>query len=182
MERHELLDRAGRTLVARPAATMEDIARDAGVSRATLFRRFPSREALVVELCRRAASAYVAAVEVSEPERGPAPEALGRILGALTALAPAHALVILQPLPDLVEAALLDEVSAADGRVRALVRRGQEAGEFRTDLSPEWVLTAITWLVVGAADGLRLGVLAPRDVDRLVAETVQGALRRAVPR
>ena len=41
-----------------------------------------------------------------------------------------------------------------------------------------WVLTAATWLVVGAADGLRLGTLAPAEVEHLVTETVLGALRR----
>jgi hypothetical protein len=36
----------------------------------------------------------------------------------------------------------------------------------------------VTWLIVGAADGLRLGRLAPHDLPRQVSETVLGALRR----
>jgi TetR/AcrR family transcriptional regulator, mexCD-oprJ operon repressor len=58
------------------------------------------------------------------------------------------------------------------------VGRGQESGDFRLDLPGDWVLTAITWLVVGAADGLRLGLVAPARTEHLVVETVLGALRR----
>jgi TetR/AcrR family transcriptional regulator, mexCD-oprJ operon repressor len=60
----------------------------------------------------------------------------------------------------------------------ALVRRGQEEGVFRVDLSAEWVVIAVTWLLVGGADGVRLGRLAAREVERRVVETVLSALRR----
>jgi hypothetical protein len=39
------------------------------------------------------------------------------------------------------------------------------------------VLTTITWPVVGAADGRRLGVVAPTQIEHLVTETVLGSLR-----
>ncbi|MEM7406456.1 MAG: TetR/AcrR family transcriptional regulator [Pseudomonadota bacterium] len=50
--RDSLLD-AGLTMLARnPAASMTDVANLAGVGRATLYRHFPSRTALVRELAR----------------------------------------------------------------------------------------------------------------------------------
>jgi TetR/AcrR family transcriptional regulator, mexCD-oprJ operon repressor len=55
---------------------------------------------------------------------------------------------------------------------------GQEAGDFRVDVPAEWVLPSVTWLVVAAADGVRLGRLAARDVERMLALTVLGGLRR----
>ncbi len=173
----DVLAAAGRLLAARPAATMDEVAAEAGVSRATLFRRFPSRTALVTRLCHDGAARYVAAVDAAAPEDGQAPEALRRLLAGLAALAPQYGLLLLQPLPDYVEAELLSGVEATDRRVRELVLRGQAAGHFRVDLPAEWVLTAVTWLIAGAADGLRLGTLAPRDVERLVTQTVLGALR-----
>jgi hypothetical protein len=63
-------------------------------------------------------------------------------------------------------------------RVRALVRRGQADGSFRVEVDPEWVLTVLTWLVVGAADGVRLGRLAPARVEAHVADTVLRLLVR----
>jgi AcrR family transcriptional regulator len=53
--------------------SLEDIARAAGISRATLFRRFPNREALVFALAAREARAAIAAVDeqvaaIDDPE------------------------------------------------------------------------------------------------------------------
>ena len=58
------------------------------------------------------------------------------------------------------------------------MRRRQEAGAFRVDVPAGWVLASLTWLVVAAADGVRLGRLAARDVERLLALTVLDGLRR----
>jgi hypothetical protein len=58
------------------------------------------------------------------------------------------------------------------------MRRGQKAGESRVDLPADWAVVAVTWPFVGAADGLRTGRVAPADAERLVTETVLGALRR----
>ena len=57
-------------------------------------------------------------------------------------------------------------------------RGDREAGVFRVDVPAEWVLSTVTWLVVAAADGVRLGRLAARDVERLLGATVLDGLRR----
>lgn len=157
---------------------MDEIAEASGVSRATLFRRFPSRERLIAELCEVAAAEYVEAVDGAAPEHGEPPAALRRVLTGLAELAPSFGLLAFQPLSDEDEARLLGWVAEADRRIHRLVERGQTGGDFRPDVPAAWVTTAATWLVVGAADALRLGTLAPRDVSRLITETVMGGLRR----
>ena len=174
----DLLEAAGRLLALRPAASMAELAAAAGVSRATMHRRFPSRAALTEALSQRAVDAYVGAVELAHPEQGSATEAMRRLVVALVDLAPTYGLLVLQPLDGVVEEALLTRAGAADERLRRLVERGQESGDFRVDLGPDWVSTMLTWLVVGAADGVRLGRLAPAAVAALVEKTVLGALRR----
>jgi TetR/AcrR family transcriptional regulator, mexCD-oprJ operon repressor len=104
--------------------------------------------------------------------------ALRRLIGALAPLGARFGLLTSQPLDDLVEQELLMLVHDSDEQLRALVRRGQEEGVFRVDLSAEWVVIAVTWLLVGGADGVRLGRLAAREVERRVVETVLSALRR----
>lgn len=173
-----LLAHAARLLALRPAASMDEVAAAAGISRATLFRRYPSRAALVSALSERALGAYLGALERARPEEGTAPDALRRVLRELAQLAPVHGLLVLQPVDRDTERALADRAGRGDQRLTALVRRGQEAGDFRVDLPAGWVLTTITWLVVGAADGLRLGTLAPAQLEHLLTETVLGALRR----
>jgi len=157
---------------------MDDIAAAAGISRATLFRRYPNRQALVSAVARAAAEAYVAATDGARLEEGPPDVALRRLIGALAPLGARFGLLTSQPLDDLVEQELLMLVHDSDEQLRALVRRGQEEGVFRVDLGAEWVVIAVTWLLAGGADGVRLGRLAAREVERLVAETVLSALRR----
>ena len=173
-----LAEAAARLLALRPTASMAEVAHAAGVRRATLFRRFPSRAALVAELSRRAVEAYTEAVDAARTAEGRAPEALRRLLVQLARLAPGYGLLALQPLDRLVEADLLALAADADERVRRLVHRGQETGEFRVDVPADWVLSSVTWLVVAAADGVRLGRLAARDVERLLCATVLDGLRR----
>ncbi len=172
-----LLDAAATLLATRPAASMDDVARAAGVSRATLFRRFPSRTVLVTTVCRRAVEAFVAATGPAaagggDEGAGDPVHALRGLVARLVPLGVRYGLVATQPLEDLVERDLLERAAAGEDRVRALVRRGQEEGAFRVDVDPEWVLTTLVWLVVGAADGVRLGRLAPARVEAHVADTL----------
>jgi len=177
-DRDEILASASLLFATQPAATMDEVAHATGVSRATLFRRFPSRTALVSELSRLAIDAYADVVEQSRPEAGDPLTALDRLVRALAGIGAQHGLLVLQPLPALVETSLLARAESADRRIRALVHRGQSAGMLRTDLSADWVLLAVTWLCVGVADGVRQGRLAPADVERLVATTVLDGLRQ----
>lgn len=169
---------AARLLAHSPNASMDDIARAAGISRATLFRRYPSRARLIADLSMQAVRAYVAATDAARPEDGPAAEALTRLVLALAPLAPTYGLLVLQPLADGVEAALLAQADSTDERVLLLVRRGQEEGSFSLDVSPRWALTTITWLIVGAADAVRCGLLAPAELERNLVMTVTKVLAR----
>jgi TetR/AcrR family transcriptional regulator, mexCD-oprJ operon repressor len=157
---------------------MPELAAAAGVSRATLFRRFPSRAALVAELCEAAAEAFVRAVQDAAPEDGPPPQALQRVVQALGRLAAVVGLLGLQPIQEHVETSLLQRTAATEESLRRLVRRGQESGHFRVEVDPEWVLTMLTWLLVGAADSVRLGRLTPGSTQRHLAATLSATLHR----
>jgi len=172
-----MLDVLTAHLAAHPAASMDELATAAGVSRATLFRHFASREALVIAAGEQAIGRFVAVIDDARPEEGPPIEALARVAAGMASLAPTHGLLALQPLPDAVEAEMLEGARAADERIAALVRRGVSAGELRPEVPVAWVQTTLTWLCVGAADGLRLGTLAPADIERLLVDTVLAAVR-----
>jgi TetR/AcrR family transcriptional repressor of mexCD-oprJ operon len=174
-----MLDLLTAHLAAHPAAGMDDLAAAAGVSRATLFRRFASREAIVIAASERAIGRFVAVIDDARPEEGSAMEALARVARGVASLAASHGLLALQTLPEAVEAKLLEQVRDASERIAALVRRGVSAGELRPEVPAAWVQMTLTWLCVGAADGLRLGTLAPADVERLLVDTVLAAVRRS---
>ncbi|WP_407344982.1 TetR/AcrR family transcriptional regulator [Pengzhenrongella phosphoraccumulans] len=167
-----------RHLALAPAASMQELAQAAGISRATLFRRFPSRAALIGELCQAAAQAYVRAVDAAAPEYGTPTQALNRVVETLARLASVAGLLGLQPLDEHVEASLLIQTAQADEKLRHLVRRGQECGLFRVEVDPEWFLAMLTWLMVGAADSVRLGRLTAAAAQRHLAATLSTALLR----
>jgi TetR/AcrR family transcriptional repressor of mexCD-oprJ operon len=167
-----------RHLALAPAASMQQLAQAAGISRATLFRRFPSRAALVAELCEAAARAYVRAVDEAALEEGTPTQALARVVEALGRLASVVGLLGLQPLDEHVEASLLAQTAEAEDKLRRLVRRGQEGGLFRVEVDPEWFLAMLTWLMVATADSVRLGRLTANAAHRHLAATLATALLR----
>ncbi|HEY6748929.1 MAG TPA: TetR/AcrR family transcriptional regulator [Mycobacteriales bacterium] len=169
---------AARHLALAPAASMQELAQAAGISRATLFRRFPSRAALIAELCQAAAQAYVRAVDEAAPEEGTPAQALVRVVESVGRLAPVVGLLGLQPLGEHVEAALLARTAEAEEKLRRLVRRGQEGGQFRVEVDPEWFLATLTWLMVAAADSVRLGRLTTSAAHRHLSATLTTALLR----
>jgi hypothetical protein len=77
-----------------------------------------------------------------------------------------------------VEASLLAQTEKSDDELRRLVRRGQESGHFRVDVDPEWFLAMLTWLVVAAADSVRLGRLTSTSALRHLTTTVTSTLAR----
>src|SRR3712207_4136667 len=119
-----MLDLLTAHLAAHPAASMDELAGAAGVSRATLFRHFASRDALVIAASEQAIARFVAVIDDARPEEGSAVESLARVARGVASLAPTHGLLALQPLADAVEAELLERARSAEERFEALVRRG----------------------------------------------------------
>jgi AcrR family transcriptional regulator len=88
----ELLDAAYRTFAAHgyTGATIERIAEEAGLSRATLHRRGVTRDGLLAELVVRATDDYRRAMWPALTGTGPAAERLAQALEALCASAERH--------------------------------------------------------------------------------------------
>ena len=75
-----ILDAAVEALASDPEASMAAIARRAGVVRATIYVHFPTREALIEAVTKRAIAEATAVIAAAEPERGDPREALRRVL------------------------------------------------------------------------------------------------------
>ena len=68
---HAILEAAEQVLSADPAASMEQIAEQAGVARTTVHRRFATREALIEALAASAVRQIEQAVAASRPRTAP---------------------------------------------------------------------------------------------------------------
>ena len=89
-----ILDAAVDALASDPEASMTEIARRAGVVRATIYVHFPTRDALIDAVTERAIAEATATIKAAEPERGDAADALRRVVvSAWRTLDRYHALV-----------------------------------------------------------------------------------------
>ena len=127
-----------------PEAGLEAVARQAGVGIGTLYRHFPTREALYEAVCRHEVEQLVELARHLEAETAPV-EALRRWLQAgvefmATKKGMAAALAMAaQGSPDLV-AYSLDRLTRALGE---LLQRAAAAGEIRADIGPEDLLRTL---------------------------------------
>jgi TetR/AcrR family transcriptional regulator, mexCD-oprJ operon repressor len=140
-----ILEAAAGILVARgDQASMQDVADAAGVARATLYRYFPTREALLEALSRIAVEDAGSRLEAARLDQVAVAEAFARAVRALVAVG--------DPLAVLVRQRGRPEVGDFDRRIgaplRALVERGQAAGELRDDVPTGWLLESLLALVV----------------------------------
>ncbi|MGP4014439.1 TetR/AcrR family transcriptional regulator [Saccharopolyspora sp. 5N708] len=118
-----------------PNVSMEEIAAEAGVGIATLYRRFPSKEDLVrAVLDQRFTDLITPALKCAEQE----PDLRKAVLLALEAgVSCAAQEQIALSVASNVGALTMDLAWRFFEPVSKLIRRGQEAGVFRADLVPE---------------------------------------------
>src|SRR6266496_1356666 len=122
-----ILDAAAHALSEHGSSTnMADVATAAGVSRATLYRYYPDRGALLDALASHA-------LGDAGLERAPVEEAIERIVRALTAVGDRYAVLLREQIE--ADPAEIERLIAAP--MRAVFARGIESGILRQDLPAE---------------------------------------------
>ncbi|MGD9484210.1 helix-turn-helix domain-containing protein [Streptomyces sp. TRM70308] len=175
VHRDQVLKAAAELLSRKATASMDDIARAAGISRATLHRHFAGREALVFALAELAARQIEDGLDAARIEEGDPAQALRRLVAQATPVA--GFLAFLYGENQLYEPGTPDPGWARiEERVGALIRRGQEQGAFRRDLSAHWLTDALYALVVASGWSVQDGRMAPREAPRMVAEVLLGGV------
>ena len=147
-----ILQAATEALSIQPDASIEDIARAAGVTRQTVYAHFPSREALLDAVVARATAEVSTAFQAAGLEDAPPAEAMIRLLDAGWAASARYP--FLWHLPAVSPEEDLERHGPVVGRLRDLIQRGQESGDFDESLSADWLLAA----------GLALGRAAEEEV------------------
>jgi AcrR family transcriptional regulator len=173
-----ILDAALEALASDPDASMAEIARRAGVVRATIYVHFPTREALIAAVTERAVAEVTAAIEAAEPTRGEARDALERVVtAAWRKLGRFHALVEVNTrLPQANLHAMHRPVLAV---LQPLIERGQHNGTFRADVPAIWHLSMLLALVHAASGELAAGRIPAAQVEAALLASVLGAVRSA---
>jgi AcrR family transcriptional regulator len=177
-----ILDATLAQLERDPRPSLVEIARAAGVSRPTLYAHFPAREDLVEAAVRRALEWTERDIEAADVDRGPATEALRRLITASWRSVARQLAVARLALDQLPPERLRQAHHAALDRLRRLLIRGQRAGEFRDDQPVEWMVTVLYALVHAAAEDVSAGRLDEDAAAELIQSSTLGAFRRPMGR
>ena len=125
-------------------ASLEAVARTAGLGIGTLYRHFPTREALFNAVYRREVDLLVDLAERLAEDPQPV-EALRRWLHANvdTIATKKGMLAALAPAPDSSKELYADSAQRLIRAIGALMRRAIAAGELRGDITPEELMHAL---------------------------------------
>ena len=169
-----ILDAAVDALAGDPDASMAEIARRAGVVRATIYVHFPTRDALLEAVTQRAIAEVAEVIEAAEPHRGDPAEALARVIAASwQRLGRFHALVAINTQQHGHDE-LRERHSPVLSSLQPLIERGQADGTFRADVPAAWHLSMLLALIHAASSELRAGRVA--DAGPALVATVLGAV------
>lgn len=139
------------------SANMADVAAAAGVSRATLYRYYPDREALLAAMASHALADAAARLADAGLERAPVEEAIERIVRAMITVGDRYSVIVREHVKfDPAEAERL-----LGAPMRAVFARGIESGLFRQDISAEVLLELFGGALLAAvklAERRKLGV------------------------
>ncbi|MFE5488873.1 TetR/AcrR family transcriptional regulator [Streptomyces virginiae] len=180
----ELLDGAARVLAGDHSASMVQIAAGIGTSRATLSRRYATREALLKAVAVRAIEVVdgcLAPLDLAQNADAAAFDtALEELVVALLPAAHLYGFTS-RDATVLADPAFRAGVDRQDQRALAFLGLGQRLGRLRADLPPYWIWYSLWGLLDAAAEGVRDGHLAPRQIGHLVLTSFLSGTRPCAP-
>ncbi|MGD9571983.1 MAG: TetR/AcrR family transcriptional regulator [Thermoleophilia bacterium] len=162
---------ATRVLADDPHATVQEIADTAGIGRATVYRHFPSREALLSAITTAAFREIRETLDGLALDRAEPVEGLRVALDAFFEVGDRYRFLAVDRSPHEhhpdKQAAMLDVFAP----LAALLDRAQASGVVRRDLPPEWVRSALGALMRTAFELTDSGELAREEAPEIVLRT-----------
>lgn len=142
-----ILESAARALAGSETASMDEIAAAAGVGRATLYRRFATRDDLLRTLAEYAVDELARRLDEARLADVPVEEALARVARAALTVGDRYAVLVREQ--------VRGDRAAVERRLRApirrVIRRGQREGTLRANVEPDVLLDLFGGLLTAAA-------------------------------
>ena len=176
-----ILDAAEALLHEGASASIAAVATRAGVSRVTVYAHFSTREAILEAVIQRAVARATAAFDTATSGAASAVEALELAIGASweelsrqTAIAQAAA-------AQLSPEALRRTHESGYAHVGRMFEAGVEAGEFRSDVPVEWLVSVYYALLHAAGDDVRAGRIDGAAALHALTTTMRAAFAPCPP-
>lgn len=165
--RAALLDAAAAVLAVEPGASLTEVASRAGLGRATLYRHFPTREALRAAIREEALTRAAAALAAADLGEYAAREAVHRAASVLVPLGMRFRILLTEGADS--DPLFLAARERALAPLWAVLERGFAAGELDRNAEPAWVAMTLAGLLVAAVRAADAGVIAVDQAGDLVA-------------
>ncbi|MGW7050885.1 TetR/AcrR family transcriptional regulator [Streptomyces sp. NPDC054887] len=169
--RRRILDVALAELLRDPDASMDQIARAAGVVRRTVYGHFPSREALVAALVDSAVAAVSEAHAAGRDGVADPAEALARATLAVWRIADRYRLLVALAQRSVTMEGIKQRLAPVRRDCVDLLRRGVDAGVFRSTLPPAALAYVHEQTLFGLMEAVNDGALDAADGGRAAAST-----------
>lgn len=165
-----ILDAAERLLRQRSQASIAGVAKEAGVSRVTVYAHFPTKGELLEAVVARVTRAAHESIEDAKPDEGDPVEALERVITVAWDELERQEAIRQAAAEDLSSEAVWRAHRSAAGTVQRLIERGRRRRAFRKDLPVQWLVASCFALLHTAADEVREGRIR-RDAAMTAVKT-----------
>jgi len=169
-----ILEAAARVIAASgESASMADVAASAGVARATLYRYFPNRQAVLDDLAALAVADAEARLVAARLEEVTTDEGVTRAVRALVEVG--DAFIVLAR--DRVQLSAAEFERRVGQPLRRLIERAQSTGDLRDDVPATWLTDVLVSLVVSVLRS-KPGTGREDTIARITTLFLDGARRR----
>ncbi|MFI7020843.1 TetR/AcrR family transcriptional regulator [Streptomyces sp. NPDC050164] len=170
--RRRILDVALAELLRDPDASMDQIARAAGVVRRTVYGHFPSREALISTLVDEAVQALSIAHAAGRASVEDPAEAVARSVLAVWELADRYRLLIALAQRTVTMQGIRERLAPVREAATGVLRRGLDEGVFSSPLPAPALAYVHEQMLVALMEAVNDGLVAAREAGRCAAVTV----------
>ncbi|MFJ8503450.1 TetR/AcrR family transcriptional regulator [Streptomyces avermitilis] len=170
--RRRILDVALAELLRDPDASMDQIARAAGVVRRTVYGHFPSREALISTLLDGAVEAVAAAHAAGREGMADPAESLARSTLAVWEIADRYRILVALAQRSVTVQGIRDRLTPVRQACAELLRRGLEQEVFASPLPAPALAYVHEQMLFALMEAVNDGLLAAEEAGRSAAVTM----------
>lgn len=173
--RRRILDVALAELLRDPDASMDQIARAAGVVRRTVYGHFPSREALIGTLVDGAVESLAAAHTAGREGVDDPAEAVARSVLAVWEIADRYRLLVALAQRTVTVQGIRERLTPVRESCAELLRRGLDDGTFSSPLPPAALAYVHEQMLFALMEAVNDGLLTAQEAGRSAAISVLNA-------